>query len=147
MLAVVQRVSSAGCIVEEKKVAQIKKGLVVLLAIGKNDTVQDASWMAKKLVNLRVFEDQNQKMNLSLLQVEGEILAIPQFTLYGDCTKGYRPSFSQAASPHVAKDLFYKVVDFLSEYPVKVATGVFGARMRVDLRNEGPVALIISSDK
>jgi len=146
MLAVIQRVISARCAVGGKVVAGIGKGLVVLLAVGRNDSLQDASWIARKIVNLRIFEDKSSRMNISLLQIKGEILVVPQFTLYGDCKKGYRPSFSQAASPDVAEDLFLKVVDFLNKYPVRVAQGVFRAKMKVKLENDGPVTLILSSD-
>lgn len=147
MLAVVQRVTSARCVVDEKITGSIGKGIVVFLAIGRNDELKDAQWIVKKIVNLRLFNDDNyNKMNLSLLQIKGEVLLIPQFTLYGDCRKGYRPSFSQAASFEMAREMFSRVVDFLSEYPVRVATGVFGARMKVELENDGPVTLILSSD-
>ena len=147
MLAVVQRVSFARCVVEDKEVAQIKKGIVALLAIGKKDELKDAIWMARKMVNLRIFEDQNGKMNLSLIDVKGEILVVPQFTLYGDCRKGYRPNFSLVANPEKANELFCKVLSLLEEYPVRVKRGVFGAKMRVEITNEGPVTIIISSDK
>ncbi len=147
MLAVVQRVSLARCIVEEKTIADIDKGALVLLAINRNDGLQDARWMVKKIVNLRIFEDQACKMNLSLLQIEGDILIVPQFTLYGNCRKGSRPNFSQAANPQMARDLFSRVLDFLNEYSLRVAQGLFGARMRVELKNEGPVTLILNSDK
>ena len=147
MLAVVQRVSLARCIVEGKTIADIDKGALVLLAINRNDGLQDARWVVKKIVNLRIFEDQAYKMNLSLLQIEGEILVVPQFTLYGNCRKGYRPNFSQAANPQIARDLFSRVLDFLNEYPLRVVQGLFGARMRVELKNEGPVTLILNSDK
>ena len=147
MLAVVQRVSLAWCIVEGKTVANIDKGVLVLLAISKDDGLQDARWMVKKIVNLRIFEDQTCKMNLSLLQIGGEILVVPQFTLYGNCRKGCRPNFSQAANPQIARDLFSRVLDFLNEYPLRVTQGLFGARMRVELKNEGPVTLILNSNK
>jgi len=147
VLAVVQRVSSAQCSVEGENVGKIDKGLLVLLAVGKEDSLKDASWMARKLVNLRIFEDHNQKMSFSLLDVGGDILVVPQFTLYADCKKGHRPNFSKAASAQVARDLFYRVLDFLNEYPVKVQKGVFGARMEVSLVNDGPVTVIVSSDK
>ena len=147
MLAVVQRVNSARCFVNGKLTGSIARGIVTFIAVGKNDEVKDAQWMVKKIVNLRLFNDDNyNKMNLSLLQIGGEILLIPQFTLYGDCRKGYRPSFSQAAPSEVARVMFSKIVDLLKEYPVKVATGVFGARMQIEVENEGPVTLIISSD-
>ncbi len=145
MRAVVQRVSSAECLVGGKRVGKIGKGLVVLLGIGKGEKEKDAEWMAKKIVNLRIFEDDKGKMNLSLLQVGGEILLVPQFTLYGDCRKGYRPTFSQAAPPDVAERMFYKVKQIIAEYLGEVACGVFGAKMKVRLENDGPVTLIISS--
>lgn len=147
MLAVVQRVTSAQCLIEEKVVGSINRGLVVLLAVGKNDQLQDCQWMAKKIVNLRIFEDREGKMNLSLLQIKGDILLVPQFTLYGDCRKGYRPSFSRAGSPTRASEFFNRVRDLLAHYSIKLASGRFGAKMRVKLENDGPVTLIISSEK
>lgn len=146
MLAVIQRVTSAECLVNRRVVGSIKRGLVVLLAIGRKDGLEDVHWMSKKIVNLRIFEDSEGKMNLSLLQTKGEILLVPQFTLYGDCRKGTRPSFSQAASPATAEQLFNKVKDSLAEYSVKVTCGVFGAKMKVKLENEGPVTLIVTSE-
>ena len=146
MLAVVQRVSSARCIVEGEIVAEIGKGLVVLLAIGIDDNLRDASWMVKKIVNLRIFEDREHKMNISLLDAGGEVLIIPQFTLYGDCRKGCRPNFMRAASSQTAKNLFCGILDFLRQYPLRVGEGLFGAKMEVELKNQGPVTLILNSD-
>lgn len=146
MLAVVQRVTSAECLVKRKVVGNIKRGVVVLLAIGRKDGLEDVHWMSKKIVNLRIFEDSKGKMNLSLLQIKGEILLVPQFTLYGDCRKGTRPSFSQAAPPAIAEQIFNKVKDSLAGYSVKVTCGVFGAKMKVKLENEGPVTLIVTSE-
>ena len=145
MLAVVQRVSSACCIVGEEIVGRIGKGMVVLLAVGRNDGLDQVRWMAKKIANLRIFEDKNGKMNLSLLQIRGEILLVPQFTLYGDCSKGYRPSFTEAAPPEMAEKIFLQVKECLLDFKIKIVSGIFGARMKIKLTNEGPVTLIVSS--
>ncbi|MBC7190375.1 D-tyrosyl-tRNA(Tyr) deacylase [Candidatus Aerophobetes bacterium] len=146
MLAVVQRAGFASCGVEKECVARIQKGLVVFLAVGKNDGWEDARWIANKICNLRVFEDKEGKMNLSVREVGGELLLIPQFTLYGDCRKGYRPSFSSAAPFEKAKFLFEQVFDLILGQGVKAKKGVFGAKMLVEVKNEGPVTLILTTD-
>lgn len=146
MLAVVQRARFASCMVGEECVARIHKGLVVFLAVGKDDGCEDAKWIAKKICNLRVFEDEEGKMNLSLVEEGGEVLLIPQFTLYGDCRKGYRPSFSGAAPFEEAKSLFEQVFDLILGEGIKAKKGVFGAKMLVEVKNEGPVTLILSTD-
>lgn len=145
MRAVVQRVSSAECIVGGERIEAINRGMVVLLGIGKGEKMEDAEWMSRKIVNLRIFEDTEGKMNLSLLRVGGEVLLLPQFTLYGDCRKGYRPTFSRAAPPDKAERMFREVGNLLEKYSVRVAKGIFGAKMRIRLENDGPVTLIISS--
>jgi len=119
--------------------------MVVFLGIGKGDRLQDAKYLAEKLVNLRVFEDDKGKMNLSLAQTGGEILIIPQFTLYGNCRKGLRPNFTDAAPPEIAKDLYLKFIELMKKRITKVERGEFGARMRILVDNEGPVTLILDS--
>lgn len=147
MLTVIQRVSRASCRVDGETVARIGKGIVVFVAVGVGDSQEDVSWITKKIVNVRIFEDESYRMHFSLLEVGGEILVIPEFTLYGDCKKGYQPNFSQAANLRIAEDLFNEMVDSLSSYPIKVSRGVFRAQMKVELVNEGPVTLILSSDR
>ena len=146
MRAVVQRVSQSKVVVEGQIVGSIQKGLMVLLGIGQDDTLKDVEYLANKVANLRIFEDENEKMNLSVLDVKGEILVISQFTLYGDCRKGYRPSFTDAAPPELANSLYEAFVRYLREkYPVKVETGIFRATMHVEIHNEGPVTILLES--
>lgn len=143
MRIVLQRVSRATVRVEQRKITSIDKGIVLLIGIGKGDEVLDLPRLAQKVVDLRIFEDQAGKMNRSLRDVEGEILAVSQFTLYGDTKKGRRPSFSKAASPQEAKPLFDAFISALKAKEVPVKTGVFGARMEVELVNDGPVTFIL----
>lgn len=143
MRIVLQRVSRATVRVEQQKITSIDKGIVLLIGIGKGDEVLDLLRLAQKVVELRIFEDQAGKMNRSLRDVEGEILAVSQFTLYGDTKKGRRPSFSKAASPQEAKPLFDAFISALKAKGVPVKTGVFGARMEVELVNDGPVTFIL----
>ncbi len=147
MRAVVQRVEHAKVEVKQKIVGEIEKGLLVFLGVDNNDTDKDIGWMVKKVPNLRVFEDDQGKMNRSVLDVKGDMLVISQFTLYGDCRKGRRPSFSNAASPEVAKELYDEFCVILSKtHPsLKVAKGVFQADMKVSLINDGPVTLLLDS--
>ncbi len=147
MRAVIQRVSSAQVRIEGEVVGEIGKGFLVLLAVGKEDSEKDADWLAEKIVGLRVFEDEQGKLNLSLKDVGGEILIVSQFTLYGDCRKGRRPSFDQSAPPELAERLYNYFVEKVKEKGVKVATGRFQAFMEVELVNSGPVTLIIDSQK
>lgn len=147
MRAVVQRVSEARVLVEDKTVGEIGKGLVVLLGVGQNDTDKDIEYLGDKVVNLRIFEDEDGKMNVSLLDVGGELLVVSQFTLYGDCRKGKRPSYSAAARPEVAEDLYNKFVEYCRSYNIKVETGVFQAMMDVEIHNCGPVTLLLDSKK
>jgi len=140
---VLQRVSRATVRVEQQKITSIDKGILLLIGIGKGDEVLDLLRLAQKVVELRIFEDQAGKMNRSLRDVEGEILAVSQFTLYGDTKKGRRPSFSKAASPQEAKPLFDAFISALKAKGVPVKTGVFGARMEVELVNDGPVTFIL----
>jgi len=147
MRSVVQRVKRASVTVNGERVGTIGAGLLVLLAVGQEDGADDSNWMVDKLVGLRIFEDQEAKMNRSVLDIEGEILVVSQFTLYGDCRKGKRPSFSAAAPPEQAKALFDQSVDRIRSYGIKVETGVFQAEMDVELVNHGPVTILLDSKK
>ena len=147
MRAVVQRVTKGRVRVEGETVGEIGPGFVVLLGIGREDTRADVQYLAEKVVNLRVFEDEEGKMNLSLLDVGGEILAISQFTLYGDCRKGRRPSFTAAAPPEEARALYEGFVQEVAGYGLRVATGQFQAHMLVEIHNDGPVTLLLDSKK
>ena len=147
MRSVVQRVKSASVTVDGKTVGEIGMGLLILLAIGPEDGQGDLTWMVDKLVGLRIFEDEEEKMNCSVQEVGGEILLVSQFTLYGDCRKGKRPSFSAAAPPEKAKLLFEQVVEETRRRGLKVETGVFQAEMDVALINHGPVTILLDSEK
>lgn len=147
MRAVVQRVSRARVAVDGDVVGQIGPGLMVLLGVGRDDLQSDAEYMADKIVNLRVFEDDDGKLNQSLIDVHGELLAVSQFTLWGDTRKGRRPSFVQAAPGDAAEPLFDHFVKKVAALGVTVATGRFGAMMDVELVNQGPVTLMIDSQK
>ena len=147
MRAVVQRVSSSKVSVEGKVVGSINRGFNVLLGICKEDTYEDLQYIKDKIINLRVFQDEQDKMNLSLLDVKGDILLISQFTLYGDCRKGRRPNFMNAMGGEEAKELYLKLVDSLKETGLKVETGIFGAHMEVDIQNDGPVTILLDSKK
>ncbi len=145
MRAVVQRVKSSSVKTGNENVAHIGKGLLVLLGVARGDTVQNADYLANKIINLRIFEDPDGKMNRSLLETGGELLAVSQFTLLADCRKGRRPSFIQAAEPERAADLYERFVNTVREKGVGVQTGRFGALMDVALVNDGPVTVIIES--
>ncbi len=147
MRVVVQRVTSSKVIVDNKVVGEINKGLNLLIGFSKEDTDEDLLYLKDKIVNLRIFEDDNDKMNLSLLDVKGDILAISQFTLYGDCRKGRRPNFMEAEGGDRAKALYERFVQLLRETNLKVETGEFGAHMKVDILNDGPVTIILDSKK
>ena len=147
MRAVIQRVKEASVEVEGKEVGKISRGLLVLLGIGKEDTVRDMDWMIDKIIHLRIFETDEGKLDKSLLDVKGQLLLVSQFTLYGDCSKGRRPSFSNAMAVSEAKEFFEFFVSKAREKVEKVETGVFQASMNVSLVNEGPVTLIIDSPK
>ncbi len=148
MRAVVQRVSSSSVKVDGKIVGSIDKGLNVLLGIENEDSENDVKYLADKIINLRIFEDENDKMNLSLLDKAGEILVISQFTLQGDCRKGRRPSFINAARPEKAKKLYDSFLEYIAnEYKLKVEAGVFQTHMEVDIKNDGPVTLLVDSKK
>ena len=146
MRIVIQRVSQAKVTVQGKEVGAIGPGLCLFLGVAKGDTEEDSTYLAQKSVELRIFEDDEGKFNRTLLDVGGEILVVSQFTLYGDCTKGRRPSFSHAASPEDAERLFQQFVQKLRDRGLNVATGQFQAKMEVSLVNSGPVTFIIDSD-
>ena len=145
MRAVVQRVSSASVDSEGVRTGTIGRGFLVLLGVTHSDTEEDAQWLAEKIAGLRVFEDEEGKLNLSLLDVGGEMLVVSQFTLYGDCRRGRRPSFSEAARPEAANALYEKFVEYARQTGVPVQTGVFQTMMAVSLVNDGPVTLIIDT--
>lgn len=147
MRAVIQRVSYSSVEVDGNIVGQINKGFNVLLGISKEDTEEDIKYITDKIVNLRVFEDENDKMNLSILDIKGEILLISQFTLYGDARKGRRPNFMNALSGDEAIVLYEKVIERLKDTGLKIETGVFGAHMNVDIKNDGPVTILLDSNK
>ncbi len=144
MRLVIQRVTYGSVAVEQKVVGEIERGFVVLVGITHTDTSETAVWLAQKVAGLRLFEDDEGKMNRSLQDVGGGILAISQFTLYGDGRKGRRPSFTEAAPPHIAEPLFNQFVNALRANGIqRVETGVFGAMMQVVIHNDGPVTLIL----
>ena len=145
MKAIIQRAGKASVTVNSQVVGEIGKGIVVLLGISSDDTEQNADKMAEKVTNLRIFDDAEGKMNLSCLDIKGDALVISQFTLYGDCRKGRRPSYDKAARPDKAEQLYNYFVNKLKEYSLKIETGVFGAMMSVSIVNEGPVTLIIET--
>lgn len=147
MRAVVQRVSRARVTVEGRRTGEIGNGLVILLGVGREDTSATASSMAEKVANLRIFEDQQGKMNRSLLDVKGSALVVSQFTLYGDARGQRRPSFISAAPPEKAKALYEEFTQAIERLGLTVATGIFQAMMSVELVNEGPVTILLDSDK
>ena len=146
MRVVVQRSKAASVQISEKTVGEISHGLVVLLGIAPTDTKEDVHWMAEKIANLRIFPDDQGKMNLSVLDTNGEILVVSQFTLYGNCRKGRRPNFTGAARPEHAIPIYEYFCSYLASLGIsKVATGQFGAMMHVQLINDGPVTLVIDT--
>jgi D-tyrosyl-tRNA(Tyr) deacylase len=145
MRAVVQRVSSARVRVDNVVIGEIGTGLLVLLGVTHDDSAEQGDWLAEKLVGLRIFEDEAGKMNRSLDEIGGAMLIVSQFTLYGDCRKGRRPSFIDAARPEVAIPLYEAFIQYVRALGVPVATGQFGAMMQVELTNDGPVTLIVDS--
>lgn len=147
MRAVIQRVSHAQVVVEENVIGKIEKGLMVLVGFKQGDDEKTMDYMLEKIINLRIFEDENDKMNLSLSDVEGGLLIVPNFTLYGDCRKGRRPSYSTGAPVVEAEGLFDKFIQKARSSAVAVQTGQFQAHMEVTLTNDGPVTLLLDSDK
>jgi D-tyrosyl-tRNA(Tyr) deacylase len=145
MRAVVQRVRSSKVVVSDKVVGEIGRGLLVFLGIRTGDTIDQARWLADKIVGLRIFEDDQGKMNVSVADAGGSVLVVSQFTLYGDCSKGRRPSFIDAARPEVAEPLYEAFANAIRLQGVPVATGEFGAMMQVELVNDGPVTVILDS--
>lgn len=147
MRAVVQRVSQAGVVIDGSTKATIGRGLTILLGISRSDTGRDIQRMADKIIHLRIFPDEEGKMNNSLADINGEMLIVSQFTLYGDCRKGRRPGFSTAASPELAKPLYQQFIEEVKKQNIHVATGIFQAAMAVELVNDGPVTLLLDSEK
>lgn len=147
MRALIQRVKSSSVTVDDKIIGKINSGLLVFLGVGKGDEKKDADYLADKILNLRIFEDEDGKMNLSALDLEKDILVVSQFTLYGDCTEGRRPSFFGAASPGRAEELYEYFVEKVSETELNIATGEFKAMMDVELINDGPVTFHIDTDE
>lgn len=146
MIAILQRTTQASVTIHENIKGQISKGLVVLLGIANEDTLQDVEWLTTKILNLRIFGDSEGKMNLSLLDIQGNVLLISQFTLYANTKKGNRPSFTEAAKPIIAIPLYEKFIEIMSQKLGKsIETGEFGADMQVNLINDGPVTIILNS--
>ena len=147
MRAVVQRVTNADVTVDNRVVGKIDKGFLVFLGVSDDDNDDDIKYLADKIINLRVFEDSDGKMNLSLNDIKGELLIVSQFTLYGDCRKGRRPSFDKAGKPEHAKALYEKFIEYCKNEGFTVETGIFAADMSVNLVNDGPVTLLLDSTK
>ena len=147
MKLVIQRVKYAKVEVDGKIVGNIQRGFLVLLGVTHNDTMENADYLVKKVCNLRVFEDENGKMNLAIKDICGELLIVSQFTLYADCSNGNRPSFTNAAKPEVANELYEYFCKKCSENNIKVEKGIFGADMKVSLLNDGPVTIILEKQE
>ncbi|WP_454959708.1 D-aminoacyl-tRNA deacylase [Filifactor alocis] len=147
MRLVIQRVNHAGVQVSEKEIASCGKGLLVLLGATHDDSMEDVEYCASKTLGLRIFEDEDEKMNLSIQDIQGEILVVSQFTLYGDIRKGRRPSFVNSAKPDKANELYEEYVKYLQKENIPVSTGQFGADMKVELINDGPVTILVDSKK
>lgn len=146
MRVVIQRVSKASVIIAQQKVAAIQKGVLVLLGIENNDTQEDIDWLVRKIINLRIFNDENQVMNLSLQDIHGDVILVSQFTLHASTKKGNRPSYIKAAKPDIAIPLYEKFIRSLESALQKpIQTGTFGADMKVELLNDGPVTILIDS--
>ena len=147
MRAVIQRVTRASVKIGGTVHGEIGQGMVIFLGIRSGDEITDLQWLSEKAVNLRIFEDRQGKMNRSLADIDGEMLIVSQFTLYGDCRKGRRPGFSSAAPPEIAEPLYRQFIENVRNRQVRVATGVFQAAMEVELVNDGPVTLLLDSEK
>ena len=147
MRAVVQRVKQASVSVDGKIVGKINKGLLVFLGVAPDDGDKDIKYISDKLTNLRIFEDENEKMNFSIKDIGGEVLLISQFTLFGDCRKGRRPDFTSSCEPVKAKKLYEDVIKAIKEQDIVTECGIFGADMQVELVNDGPVTILLDSTK
>ncbi|MEF9953081.1 MAG: D-aminoacyl-tRNA deacylase [Clostridium sp.] len=147
MRGVVQRVDYSKVEVDNQLIGDTGKGLLVLLGVEDDDTIDDMKYMVDKITNLRIFEDENDKMNLSLLDVKGELMVVSQFTLYGDCRRGRRPNFMGAAKPDFAKSMYEDFIEEAKKVVSKVSNGSFGAHMNVSLLNNGPVTILLDSKK
>ena len=147
MRAVVQRVKEARVEVDGKITGAVGQGLLIFLGVGEGDTEKDCDFLVNKIINLRIFSDENDLMNLSLMDISGSVLVVSQFTLWGDCRKGRRPSFAKAAGPEKARELYNKFIEIINEQGIKVETGEFQSMMDVYLVNDGPVTLLLDSAK
>jgi len=147
MKFVIQRVTSASCRVDDQITGQINRGFLVFIGVSDEDTTEIADKMTKKLLGLRIFEDENGKTNLALKDVEGELLLISQFTLYADCKKGNRPSFVRAGKPDAANEMYQYIIKKCKEEILVVEQGIFGADMKISLLNDGPFTIILDSDE
>ena len=146
MRVLVQRIKNADVTIDGRKVGAAGKGMLLFVGIGQDDTIGDIERLAKKVLNLRIFPDQNGKMNLNIKQSEGEVLSVSQFTLYADTKKGNRPGFDQAAAPEVAKEYWERFNELLRKEGLKVEEGIFAANMQVGLVNDGPVTIMLDSE-
>ena len=147
MRAVLQRVTNAEVKVDGEIIGSIGKGILIFLGVSDDDTEKDLQYIADKMINLRIFEDENGKMNLSVHDIQGELLIVSQFTLYGDCRKGRRPSFDKAGKPDFANEMYEKFIKYCSDSGLKTERGEFGADMKVSLLNDGPVTIMLDSTK
>jgi D-tyrosyl-tRNA(Tyr) deacylase len=145
MRCVIQRVKEAKVLIKDKIYSQIGKGFLVFLGITHDDKEEDIYWMANKIINLRIFEDNQGKFNLSLLDINAELLIVSQFTLYANCKKGRRPSFEDSANPEYAKKIYHNFINYIKNKEIEVKTGIFGEKMEIDLINDGPVTIILDS--
>jgi len=145
MRIVLQRVKYGKLLVKDQLISEISRGLLILLGIGEDDADSDIDWLVKKVVNLRIFDDKEGKLNKSILDIEGEILLVSQFTLFADCRKGRRPSFDKALKPEKAEELFNRFYKTLAAEGIKVEKGIFGAEMEIKLINYGPVTISLDS--
>ena len=147
MKFVIQRVNHAEVKVDGETVGKINKGFLVLVGVSREDTKEDADWYLKKLLGLRIFEDENGKTNLALADVDGELLLVSQFTLYANCKKGNRPSFINAGAPDMANEMYEYIIEKCREMVKVVETGEFGADMKVKLENDGPFTIVLDSEQ
>ena len=146
MKVVIQRVTHASVEVDQKIISEIKNGLLILLGIGNEDTLIDIKWLSNKIVNLRIFEDENEVMNKSVIDINGDAIVVSQFTLMANTKKGNRPSYVKAAKPEISIPLYEQFVQqFESDLGKKIGTGIFGADMKIDLRNDGPVTIVMDT--